>query len=96
MIAIHILVKNTIQARTIAEELFKRKLIAKGVVIENTMLLESDMDTEWYGVMLITLTKAIHYDDVVNVLQQLFPTEVPNIYALPIVNSNIQIMQEPV
>lgn len=73
-----------------SEELLKRELILKGVVIENTMLLESDINTEWYGVMLITLTKAIHYNEVVRVLQQLFSTEVPTIYALPIVNSNIQ------
>lgn len=93
MIAIHILVKNATQARAIAEELFQRKLTTKGVVMENAMLLEQDLATEWYGVMLIALTKAIHYNEVFAILQQLFPNEIPNIYALPIINTNIQSSQ---
>lgn len=90
MIAIHILVKNTVQARVIAEELFQRELVTKSVVIENAILLEQDMATECYGVMLITFTKAIHYNEIRTILQQLFPNEAPNIYALPIINTNIQ------
>ncbi|HRJ29914.1 MAG TPA: hypothetical protein PLV21_06605 [Cyclobacteriaceae bacterium] len=90
MIAIHILVKNTTEARVIAEELFQRKLTTKGIVIENAMLLEQDLATELYGVMLITLTKANHYNEVLAILQQLFPKEIPNMYALPIINTNIQ------
>lgn len=90
MIAIHILVKNTTEARAIAEELLQRKLTTKGLVIENAMLLEQDLATEWYGVMLITLTKASNYNEVLAILHQLFPNEMPNTYALPIINTNIQ------
>jgi len=91
MITIHIIAKNTIQARALAEELFKRNYIAKALISENIVLLEKNeketIDTN--SALLVTIGRALYYSDIAALIKYLFPKDEPSYYAFPIVNTNI-------
>ena len=91
MITTHILTKNTLQAKAIAGELFKRNFIAKALISENMLFLEkngnesSDSNTT----LLVTIGKASYCSDIAALIKHLFPKNEPLFYAFPIVNTNV-------
>jgi len=91
MITIHIVAKNTIQARVIAEELFKRNFIVKALISENMLLLEKNENqtSDSNSTLLVTIGRALYYSDIAALIKYLFPKDEPSFYALPIVNTNI-------
>jgi len=91
MITTYIITKNTIQARAIAGELFKRNFIAKALISENVLFLEKDGNetSDLNTTLLVTIGKAAHCSNIAALIKQLFPKDEPLFYAFPIINTNI-------
>ena len=87
---LHILVKNKHTAKSIATELFNRKLIFNAVINENITSLEQNGTEiiEKKMTMLITLGKAINYTEVTTLINQMFANDMPVFYSIPILNYN--------
>lgn len=88
MIATHIYTKNIKVAEMISLELFKRNLIQKASIIENTsnIMYSNNVIESQNLTLLITLGKAIHSSEIKLILSQLLPNENPFYYSLPILN----------
>lgn len=83
--------KSKMQAKSIANELFKRNYILNALLTEKIVFLEKSEDTinETYSTLLITTGKAIYYTEAALLIKELFPKDEPLIYAFPIINTNI-------
>ncbi len=90
MMTLQIIVKNKQIAKAIAHEMFNRKLIYNAIINENvtsfeqsgTELIEKSM------AMLITTGRAMNYADATVLIKQMFPTDEPVFYSIPVLNYN--------
>jgi len=93
MVLLHIISNNREQASEIADVLVEKKLVLAAVTFQEVSVKERNPSGEIVivdQVLMIARTKGILFNTIETCLREIFPTNRPVLYSIPIVNMNWQ------
>jgi len=89
MVLLHIVSNDENQANEIVDFLTKDKLILEAVILEKVKVRRRnaarELDT-FNQIMIMAKTKALLFNHIADLLKKKYPSNMPSIYSLPIVN----------